>query len=270
MLVDLHTHTNCSDGLLTPSQLVRQAVKGKVDCLAITDHDTVAGCQEAVETVNNEKLPITIVKGIEFSIDAGKSEFHLLGLFIDDKNEQLNESLNELQSKRIERVHKILAALNSLGFPLDFSDIIAQAKNNTKSFGRPHIAAALVKKEYFKTEQEAFEKVLYFGGPAYIENERIVLKEAVELIHNAGGLAIVAHPYKIKEQNLLKEAVTIGVDGLEAYYPYHTPEMIKLYLAFAHQYKLKVSGGSDYHGIKNRYPNCLGQYLLCSKLLNVW
>ena len=270
MLVDLHTHTNCSDGLLTPTQLVKEAVRAKIDCLAITDHDTLAGCQEAIEVVEREKLPLTIVKGIELSIDAGRSELHLLGLFIDDKNEQLNKRLQELQTKRKERVYEILAVLAKLGLPLEFSDVAEQADGNVKSFGRPHVTAALVKKGYFKSQNEAFESVLYFGGPAYVPNERIGLQEAVELVHNASGLAIIAHPYKIKDQNILPEAVKVGVDGLEVYYPYHTPELVKSYLAFAHEHRLKISGGSDFHGVKGKYPKRLGQYLLCSKLLNLW
>lgn len=270
MLVDLHTHTSYSDGLLSPSELVQEAVKAKIECLAITDHDTLSGCKKALETVKKNLLPISIVSGVELSVDSGDCELHLLGLFIDNENEQLNECLSNLQKKRKERVYKILDALKRLNLPIEIFDVECQTDKKIESLGRPHIAAALVNKGYFFTQQEVFDKVLYFGGPAYVHNERIGLQKAIGLIHDAGGLAIIAHPYKIKNQKVLNEAVKIGVDGLEVYYPYHTPEMIKNYLDFAYEYKLKISGGSDFHGSIGKYPKCLGRYLLSSQLLNLW
>jgi predicted metal-dependent phosphoesterase TrpH len=149
-------------------------------------------------------------------------------------------------------------------------EVFAAAGKGAKTLGRPHVAAALVKKGYFNYVNEAFDRLLYNNGPAYVAHLKPSLGEAIDLTHAAGGLAVIAHPCGIKDQSVLEEAARLGVDGIEAYYPQHTPEQVKSYKALARLYGLKISGGSDFHGIKNKYPHKLGVYAISSDLLNLW
>ena len=271
MICDLHCHTTCSDGIYTPTQLMQMAAKAGLDIIAVTDHDTVAGCQEAERTILKEKLPLKLIKGVEFSIEAkGGGEVHLLGLNIDNTNKRLQDRLEDFKEDRESRIYKILEKLEKLGYTLTMQDVLAQTGEDLKSFGRPHVAAALVQKGHFKDVQAVFMELLYNGGPAYVSHLKPDMKEAIELIHGAGGLAIVAHPYTIKNWQILEQAVQLGLDGLEVYYPYHTVAKIKEYKNFAAAKGLKISGGSDFHGIAGKYPPRLGVYTLSVQLLNLW
>jgi predicted metal-dependent phosphoesterase TrpH len=246
------------------------AAAARIGRLAITDHDTVDGCREAADTIRREKLPLSLVKGVEFSIEAGEDEVHMLGLAIDDRDSRLLDCLRVFNADRERRVYKILAKLEKLGYRLEPKDVFAEAGEDARAIGRPHIAAVLVRKGYFKYVYEVFDKLLHNNGPAYVSHLKPSLGEAIDLTHGAGGLAVIAHPCGINGQGILEEAAKLGVDAIEAYYPRHTPEQVKHYKDFARRYGLKISGGSDFHGIKNKYPPKLGVYALPAELLNLW
>jgi predicted metal-dependent phosphoesterase TrpH len=270
VLVDFHCHTTISDGVYSPSEIVRMAGAAKIAALAITDHDAVSGCREAADTIKREKIPLSLVNGVEFSIEAGADEVHMLALAIDDQEPRLLERLRAFDADRESRVHKILAKLEKLGYNLTPKEVFAAAGDGAKALGRPHVAAALVQRGYFRYVHEAFDKLLYNNGPAYVAHLKPSLEEAIALAHAAKGLAVMAHPYGIKDQGVLEEAARLGVDAIEAYYPQHTPEQVKHYKAFARLHGLKISGGSDFHGIKNKYPHKLGVYAISAELLNLW
>lgn len=270
MICDLHCHTTSSDGVFTPAQVVRMAANSGIDIIAITDHDTVAGCREAERTIMEENLSVRLIKGVELSVENQEDEVHMLGLQIDDKNERLCQRLEEFKQDREKRSHKIIDKLSYLGYLVSMQDVLAQAGEHAKVLGRTHIAAALVAKSYFKNVSEVFDKLLYLNGPAYVPHLRPDLKEAIDLIHGAKGIAVLAHPYTVKNHNVLEEATLLGLDGIEAYYPRHSPEQLNEYKNFARKKGLKVSGGSDFHGIKGKYPPRLGFYVLSVHLLNLW
>ncbi len=269
MLADLHCHTTFSDGVLSPAELVAAAALCGLGQIAITDHDTVGGCAAALKASREEKNALKVFAGIELSIEAGEDEVHLLGLAIDHEDKVLNDYLAVLREDRLNRTGKIIDLLKKLGYPLDEKDIMLLSPG-VEALGRPHMAAALVAKGYFPNQQEVFDKLLYNGGPAYISHLKPSLAEAIKLVHDAGGLAVIAHPHAIKEQQALKEAASLGLDALEVYYPRHTPEQVAHYLDVARQLGLKASGGSDFHGIQGKYPPRLGCYTVSTQILNLW
>ncbi len=269
MLVDLHCHTTNSDGLCTPEQLVQMAVDKKLAKIAITDHDTIKGCAIAVDFAQTQNLPVTIINGVELTIDVGKDEeLHILGLNIDITNKLLNDKLQQLSTDRKNRINKIVIKLNELGYDISMREILTTTSDK-KTFGRAHVAASLVAKGYFTTVAQVFDKLLHIGGPAYISHLKPTLKEAIDLIKHSGGTSIIAHPGFIKNQELIKDAITLGVDGLEAYYPSHTPKQVKHYKNIAQTHNLKISGGSDFHAIHGRYPKNLGIYCICANMINL-
>ena len=253
MRIDLHMHSNCSDGSLPPRELVKIVKQYDVKVMALTDHDTVAGIGEALAAGVNEEL--VVVPGVELSIDyplKGKAHLHLLGLFIDPNNEPLKKELDWLRDERSKRGEKIIRKLQQMGIaisPEELSELTAGG-----SVGRPHVAQLLVRKGYVSSAKEAFLKYLSKDGPAYVPKEKLQLQPAIDLIHQAGGLAILAHPISLgfptydrigQEILLFKE---MGLDGLEAYYSSHDRYFTEWLLDFAKRNEMLVSGGSDFHG----------------------
>ena len=253
-MIDLHTHTSLSDGTFTPEQLIQLALDNKLTAIAITDHDTIDGVQPAMDAAAKEKLDI--VPGVELSIAAdlpGQGHLHLLGLFIDHNFQPIIEKLDYLRSKRIDRIYGILDKLQELDIALSTDDLDFEGAQ--VSIGRPHIARLMANNGYVRSMHEAFDRYLAKDRPAFVEKEKINLEEAVQLIHDAAGLAIVAHPisfgYEQYEdiKSYLEEILTTGIDGLEVYSSFHPPEFTEYLLEFARQKKLCISGGSDFHGL---------------------
>lgn len=248
-IVDLHTHTTCSDGTFTPKQLVEYAVKKGLSALAITDHDVLDGVEEAV--YYGSRLGIEIIPGIEVSTDYEGSEIHIVGLFVDMYNPELNRLLNEMRQKRVERNKEVAKRLQSLGLDVTYQDILNTADGAIIT--RAHIAKALRQKGYISNTQEAFDRYIGFGKPAYVKREVFVWQQTIEMINNAKGIAVMAHPllYKFSKRRL-EEAVSamadFGLKGIEAYYSTHSPSDVKYIKMLADKNKLKVSGGSDFHG----------------------
>jgi len=249
MSIDLHTHSNFSDGTLTPTELVTLAREKKISALALTDHDTMAGVEEAV--LAGEMLGVEIIPGIEISVLHDKVEYHILGYWADSQNSVLAEALAKLQGARSERNNKILQKLNELGIPATNEEL--ERVSEQGQTGRPHIAKLLVRYGVVKTITQAFDDFLKKGAVAYVSRFAFTAMEAVTLIHQAGGLAVLAHPTQNDPEltrlpSVLADLVPAGLDGIEVYYPTHSHKMKKKLRALAAQHNLLLTGGSDYHG----------------------
>jgi len=249
MSIDLHTHSNFSDGTLTPTELVTLAREKKISALALTDHDTMAGVEEAV--LAGEMLGVEIIPGIEISVLHDKVEYHILGYWADSHNSVLAEALAKLQGARSERNNKILQKLNELGIPATNEEL--ERVSEQGQTGRPHIAKLLVRYGVVKTITQAFDDFLKKGAVAYVSRFAFTAMEAVTLIHQAGGLAVLAHPTQNDPEltrlpSVLADLVPAGLDGIEVYYPTHSHKMKKKLRALAAQHNLLLTGGSDYHG----------------------
>jgi len=259
-MIDLHCHTTASDGIKTPSELIDFAIEKNVGILAVTDHDTVSGLEEAVNYAADKEL--ILIPGIEFSIDYQGGSFHLVGLYIDHTYTPLIEKTLHLQEVRDKRIYRIIDDLEKHGIEIPVEDVLKESAGG--AIGRPHVARVLVKHGYANNINEVFKKYLVKGKPGYVKKERIRLEEAVSLIKNAGGISIIAHPVSLNYKNItefesiLKGFIDAGVDGIEAYSSMHKTSEINDFIALAATYNLIISGGSDYHGDKDEK---IGYYL---------
>ena len=248
-MIDLHVHTTASDGSLSPKEVVRHAKERGLKAIAITDHDTVEGVPEALE--EGRRVGIEVVEGVELSVDSPKGTCHLLGYFLDPLDDAFREKLRVVQRARQERNLRMIKRLKELGVDLTLEEVRAIAPHG--QLCRPHFALAMVKKGYVATVDEAFERYLRKGGPAYVEKFKFTPEEAIESIRRAGGVPVLAHPFTLeldKEEldRFLKALKERGLEGLEVYYPDHTREQKELYRALAQKYDLAVTGGTDFHG----------------------
>lgn len=241
---DLHLHTTFSDGSYTPQEIVKEAVKRGLSAIAIVDHDTVEGIDLAIDTAKDEN--IEVIPGIELSTDCDGLEVHILGYFIDYKNEHLLAKLDSLRKIRIERLYKILNKLSALGINLGADSVFNIAKKAV--IGRLHIAQAMLKQGIVGSISEAFQKYIGNKCPAYVCGFGFSPLEAIKLIKEIAGIPVLAHPYSLRRDELIPQFVNYGLMGLEVYYPEHTQAMINFYLGLAQKYNLLVTGGSDYHG----------------------
>lgn len=250
MPVDLHAHTTASDGSLTPTELVALARQQNLDALGITDHDNIFGWDEAFSA--GAEQGIEIVPGVELSTSYEGGRFHLLGYFIDPQSE-LNATLISIQRARANRNDVIFDNLRALGVPLEEDEVRAYAGAGGQ-LGRPHFARAMVARGYVSSTQEAFDLYLADGKPAYATKEVLTPQEAIEGIHQAGGIAIWAHPPLNRNFSLDELAEKVaewrawGLDGLEIYYATYTLEEAAWARAMCETHDLLPGGGSDFHG----------------------
>lgn len=256
MIFDLHVHTNCSDGLLTPEQVVDLALDKELDGIAITDHDTVSGIEIAMEYSKN--LNIKVIPGIEFGCVYEGEEVHILGYFIDYRAKDIIWATEELRHNRINRAIEMINKINDLGMDLTVKEITKFSKEDF--IGRPHIARALIEKGYFESIEEAFESILGRGKPAYVERKTLSIKETIDLIHKISGIAILAHPGLLKNKNIIDYCINNGIDGLEAIHSKHKEEDVKYSLEIAKKYNLIITGGSDCHGRIINGDYLMGRY----------
>lgn len=240
--IDLHLHTTASDGRFSPSELVAMALARHLVAIAITDHDTTDGVDEALEAAKGTEL--IVVPGVEISCDVPYQEVHLLGYYIDHHDLGLEEKLFAFREARLRRAKEMLVKLAALGLPLEWEMVAELAKGN--SVGRPHIAQAMVNKGYVASVDEAFALYIGRNGPAYVERYKLSPTEAVSLIKEAGGLPVLAHPREVT--HFLPSLVEQGLVGLEVYYNSYSAEDIRQLACLARKYGLIPTGGSDYHG----------------------
>ena len=249
--IDLHTHSTASDGTLTPSRLAEYAYRKGLRAVALTDHDTIDGIKEFCQKCR--ELGIEPVPGVEMSVRY-ECEMHILGLFIDIENEELNKNLGILQHSRKTRNLQVLEKLEENGIHITQEMLLSQKNHATlDDVGRPHIARAMLQMGYVEDMEEAFDNYLGHGESCYIRRVSFSPKEAIEMIKNAGGKAILAHPIFITEDedrlfNIVSELKEYGLDGIECYYSVYPEEFTELCLRICKSLKLLPSGGSDFHG----------------------
>jgi predicted metal-dependent phosphoesterase TrpH len=253
--IDLHIHSTASDGSLTPADIIDHAQKLQLAAIAITDHDSVDGSKEALQIGIPPSLGF--LTGVEISsahppFFPGSGSFHILGYDIRLDHGDLNQTLNKLQDARRNRNPAILKRLNELGFQISLEEV--KHKSADGQLGRPHIAHAMMKKGYVASIDEAFDRYLGAGKPAYVDKYRIECEQAVKIILDAGGVPVLAHPAHLNIKNeqelaaLLQKLKRIGLAGIEVYYPGHSPRQIGQYKAMAKKYGLLMTGGTDFHG----------------------
>ncbi len=247
--IDMHVHTTASDGIYSPSQVIDLAVKRDLAGIAITDHDTVEGIGEALK-YGKTKKDFIVIPGIELSTEINGEEIHILGYRIDYEDKELMEVLRTLKEQRVQRAVKITEKLRDLGLSITIDEVKAAAGQGI--LGRPHIAGVLVEKGYVKNTYEAFQQYLSKGCPAYVERFKLSPYGAIDLIKKVGGFAVVAHPGLIESEEILKELVDYGVDGIEVYHPDNGQEATEAYRSLAQSRGLLITGGSDFHHPPNQ------------------
>ncbi|HEV8346344.1 MAG TPA: PHP domain-containing protein [Vicinamibacterales bacterium] len=245
-MIDLHTHTTASDGRCTPAELVARAAAAGVTVLSVTDHDTVAGC-EAASAACRER-GIEFVPGIEITAVRENADVHVLGYFIDTRSSALLSFLADQRQRRIERVREMIARLAGLGIVLDADAILQPGiDDSSKAVGRPWIARALVAGGHVATTNDAFDRFLARGRPAFVPRAGAPPDEVIARIHEAGGLASIAHPGLLGHDEWIDGFGRAGVDALEAYHADHDADATSRYLKIAERMGLAVTGGTDYH-----------------------
>ncbi|MGA2029046.1 MAG: PHP domain-containing protein [Verrucomicrobiota bacterium] len=247
---DLHLHTNFSDGTFSPEELVLYAQKSGLSCIALTDHDTVEGC--ARTTVACKAAGIEFIPGTELTAEHKDMELHILGFFVDTQNKKLLSEVAKFQIVRQNRIQEMVARINESGVPLEVESVFALA--NCKSPGRPHVARALVKAGLVASLDEAFERFLKKNRPAWVPKKKVSALEAIELIHQAGGFAVMAHPGLNRTDDVIPDLVEAGLDGIECFHTKHSTVMSEHYLEIADKLNLLVTGGSDCHGFSKNKP----------------
>lgn len=254
--VDLHVHSTASDGKLTPEALIGKAAALGLKVISLTDHDSISGIVPALKAV--KKYPgLTFIPGVEISTDLADGEAHILGYFIDYTDPALEKALEKFRESSLGRGRGMVAKLNTLGINIDWARVQAIAGDG--AIGRPHIARAMLEKGYIATFEEAFDKYIGHGGPAYVEREKMTPEEAVALVVRSRGLPVLAHPFTVKKpEAIVKSLKAAGLVGIEAYYKDNTPQATAATLKLAQKYGLIATGGTDYHGIGNSTEVMLG------------
>ena len=253
-LVDLHMHSTFSDGRYTPTQLVEVAAAKGLAVLALTDHDSwngVAEAQAAAARLGN----IRVLTGVELGTQCENDSVHILGYHVNMSCEPLHAKMDEMRHGREMRLTRMLAKLDGLGYHIE----VEACDPKNRAVGRPHVAKALVAAGYFNTVQEVFDALLHRGGPAYVPQPKLAPEEAVQLIHEAGGIAVLAHPSELSDGTLPERLLrAVPFDGVEVYHPSADKKAQAKWLQLAQELQLLVGGGSDFHAIPDRYPTELG------------
>ena len=244
MRIDLHLHSTASDGAYTPAEVVLIALSHALNVIALTDHDSVNGISAAQAAAQGTSLEV--LSGVELSVEDQQADRHILGYLVDHQHEALNAFFAEMRAARVQRARETVERLAALGVVLDPAEVVSLADGG--SVGRPHIARAMLRAGHVSTLAEAFERYIGDSGPAYVPHHRVAPGEAIALIHRAGGVAVLAHPGRYADYRpILDELIPLGLDGIEVYYPDHSPPLIRELLVSARRHDLLVTAGSDFH-----------------------
>lgn len=259
MLVDFHMHTTFSDGKFTPNELVEKAIAANLKVIAITDHDEFHGFL----AVNPSLLEdITIVPGIELSSTFYNVDVHILGYGFDTSNKRISDYVEFYKNERYTRMVRMVEACQKEGYKVSFEDLLSMFGSKA-SVGRPHLAQVLMKKGYIGSVKEGFDTILSHTSPCYVPKFKSQPVDIVDIIHEAGGIAVIAHPKLIDNDDYVTELLKLPFDGIEVYHSSHDEEDSLRYEQMAKERGLLISGGSDFHGIKGRnYPDALGKYIV--------
>ena len=241
--VDLQVHTTASDGALAPALVVEAAVAASLYAIAITDHDTVDGLAEATEA--GARLGVRIVPGVELSTHFGDDELHLLGLHLSD-TETMRSALARFQLDRVERAERIVTTLNRLSIPVTIDAVLREAGGG--AVGRPHVARAMLAGGWVWDFREAFDRYLGWGKPAYVDKPRFEVADGIDLVHQAGGIAVWAHPGEDASAARIATLAAVGLDSVEVLHPSHPPSLVQRLFERVEAAGLVPSGGSDWHG----------------------
>lgn len=242
---DLHTHSKASDGLL-PAAIVVTRAQGILAGMALTDHDSLGGMEEALAAGRERDFPV--IPGVELTTDYGQYEAHILAYFIDHRQPELLAKLHLVVEGRVERAREIVRKLAGLGFPLSWEEVQRQAPG--VYFGRPHVVRALIARGLIQPDGVGafFQAYLVSGAPAFVPHQELATREAITLAIAAGGVPVLAHPGRMGTDEVLAELVSAGLGGLEVNYPQHGPMEIAGYARLAEKFGLVATGGSDFHG----------------------
>jgi predicted metal-dependent phosphoesterase TrpH len=250
MIADLHLHSRFSDGTYSPEEVVSQALRHMLAAVALTDHDSVEGCAPTATLC--QAADVEFIPGVELTAEHAGHEIHILGYLLDIHSPRLLSEIAKFQAVRQQRIREIVSRLNRLQVPLQAEAVFALA--NCRSPGRPHVARALVKAGLCRSLDEAFDKFLKKNRPAYVPKFKMSAAQAIVLIHDAGGLAVMAHPGLNHSDEVIPHMVEAGMDGIECFHTKHSTVTVEHYLELAEQFHLLVTGGSDCHGWSKGEP----------------
>ncbi|NIM02560.1 PHP domain-containing protein [bacterium] len=248
LTVDLHIHSTFSDGAFTPEEIVKHASRTGLAAVAITDHDNTDATLPAIKA--GKKLGVEVVPGVELSVEPESpkdEEIHILGYYIDWQDDNFQEKLLHFREARRKRAYKILEKLDRLGVKIDPQQLFDLAGKG--SVGRMHVAKVLKDEGFVDYLQEAFDRYLAYGKPAYVPKLRLPSQEAINLISRLGGISVIAHPlYGGNSKEIIQKLKGLGLEGIEVYYTNHSPDDIKRFQSWANAFSLLITGGSDCHG----------------------
>ncbi len=254
IIADLHIHSTASDGEYSPTDIAKMLQKNKIKVGALADHDTFSGFKEFKKTFNGIALP-----GVELSVDYKNVGLHLLAYGFDPENETFIKRLEYFQKIRYRRIEGMCDKLCELGKPLSIEEVKKNYPKDT-TLGRPHIARAMIAKGYIKSFNEAFNKYIGDGKPAYVPKARLEFEEAMELIKKAGGISILAHPGLFLKELSFDIMKMIPVNGFEAYHPNHSASFSRILIDHCLKHELPYTGGSDFHDLRRNKTNVLGKW----------
>ena len=266
MLVDFHMHSIYSDGVKSPEELLHHALDCNLSMMALTDHDEIDGIKAlrtAQEQLDPEKT-IKIINGCEFSADYKDKSIHILGYHFDETNKELRDFIEYFKSKREERIDEIIKRCNNVGYFISKDELLKKFPK-TQAYGRPHIGQLLIDGGYAKDINDVFKGILRKDSPCYVPKVKIEVPYIIDIIHKAGGLAVMAHPKLVCSDEYVVEMLAYDFDGMEVYHTKHNDDEVKRYKALAKEHNLFITGGSDYHGIPGKAPDQFGDYLVSAE-----
>lgn len=266
MLVDFHMHSIYSDGVKSPEELLRHALDCNLSMMALTDHDEIDGIKAlrtAQEQLDPEKT-IKFINGCEFSADYKDKSIHILGYRFDETNKELRDFIEYFKSKREERIDEIIRRCNNAGYFISKDELLKKFPK-TQAYGRPHIGQLLIDGGYAKDINDVFKDILRKDSPCYVPKVKIEVPYIIDIIHKAGGLAVMAHPKLVTSDEYVVEMLAYDFDGMEVYHTKHNVDDVKRYKALAKEHNLFITGGSDYHGIPGKAPDQFGDYLVSAE-----
>ena len=256
-MIDLHMHTTASDGALAPPDLVARAAGVGIRTMAVTDHDTMAGVGAAAKAA--EARGLAFLAGIEITAVDGRRDVHILAYFLHHEPPGLDQFLRAARRDRARRARDMAEKLAALGVPIEIDDLIRAAEESGKAVARPSVARALIDAGHVRSLQEAFDRYLADGSPAYVARTGAPPAEVVRLIASAGGVSSLAHPGLLRKDHLIPQLAAAGLDALEVFHSEHDSADKARYLRLAEQHGLAASGGSDFHGDDHHRAGCFGR-----------